>query len=416
MKQQKCVVTSRDLIADETRSIAEETTARNTRPMSIPFIDLQAQRKRIETEINTAIQSVVESGRYVLGPEVSELESQLAAWCGASHSVSCANGTDALALALMAWEIKPGDAVFCPSFTFVATAQVIPWLGATPIFVDILPDTYNMDPAHLRQQIEAVKAEGKLTPRVVTAVDLFGQPADYPAIRAICDEHNLNLIADTAQGYGCTLNGKHPSDWADVATTSFFPAKPLGCYGDGGAVITNDEALAERMESLRVYGKVTPTDAATRNFHHDPKYLSLRVGMNSRLDTIQAAILLEKLKIFEDEIDARQSVAARYAEGLSGHVMKVPNVIEGGKSVWAQYVIEHENRDALQKHLSEHGVPTAVYYPVPIHEQDFCSKHRPPVGTLPVTEAACHHVIALPMHPYLSAEDQQHIIDAIKSF
>ena len=384
--------------------------------MSLPFIDLQAQRKRIETEINTAIQSVVESGRYVLGPEVTELEKQLADWCGASHSVSCANGTDALALALMAWELKPGDAVFCPSFTFVATAQVVPWLGAAPVFVDILPDTYNMDPAHLRQQIEAVKAEGKLTPKVVIAVDLFGQPANYPEIRAICDEFGLKLIADTAQGYGCTLNEQHPSDWADIATTSFFPAKPLGCYGDGGAIITNDAKLAERIESLRVYGKVTPTDAAERNFHHDPKYLSLRVGMNSRLDTIQAAVLLEKLKIFGDEIEKRQIVADRYAEGLTGHVKRVPSVIAGGKSVWAQYVIEHDNRDGLQAYLSGQGIPTAVYYPVPIHEQDFCARFKPADGTLPVTEAASKHVIALPMHPYLEEADQTRVIDTIRAF
>ena len=384
--------------------------------MSLPFIDLQTQRKRIEREINAAIQNVVKGGRYVLGPEVAELEKQLATWCRASHSVSCANGTDALALALMAWELKPGDSVFCPSFTFVATAQVIPWLGAAPVFVDILPETYNLDPMHLRKQIEAVLAEGKLTPKVVTAVDLFGQPANYPEIKAICDEFDLKLIADTAQGYGCTLNGKHPSDWADVATTSFFPAKPLGCYGDGGAIITNDAILAERIESLRVYGKVTPTDAAERNFTHDPKYLSLRVGMNSCLDTIQAAVLLEKLKIFGDEIDKRQSVAGRYAEGLSGHVRQVPSVIEGGKSVWAQYVIEHDNRDGLQAHLSAQGIPTAVYYPVPIHEQDFCAAWKPAPGTLPVTEAASQHVIALPMHPYLEAEDQSRVIDAILAF
>jgi dTDP-4-amino-4,6-dideoxygalactose transaminase len=191
------------------------------------FIYLQAQRRRIETEINGAVQRMIESGKYVLGPEVGELEKQLAAWCGAEHAVSCANGTDALAL--MAWQLKPGDVVFCPSFTFVATAQVVPWLGAWPVFVDILPETYNMDPASLEAAIQRVKAEGKLKPKVVIAVDLFGQPADYPAIKAICDTHGLKLISDTAQGYGCTLNGRHPTDWADIATTSFFPAKPLDC-------------------------------------------------------------------------------------------------------------------------------------------------------------------------------------------
>lgn len=380
------------------------------------FIDLQAQRRRIESQINTAVQSVIESGRYVLGPEVGELEKQLAAWCGAKHAVSCANGTDALALALMAWALKPGDAVFCPSFTFVATAQVVPWLGATPVFVDIHADTYNMDPASLEAQIARVKAEGRLTPKVVIAVDLFGQPADYPAIRAICDREGLKLISDTAQGYGCTLNGRHPSDWADIATTSFFPAKPLGCYGDGGAIVTNDSALAELIESLRVYGKVTPTDAAQRNFHHDPKYLSLRIGMNSRLDTIQAAILLEKLKIFADEIEKREVVARRYSAALKGNVRRVPKVIAGGQSVWAQYVIEHENRDGLQAHLTAQGIPSMVYYPVPIHQQDFAARFAPPAGSLPVTEEASRHVLALPMHPYLGAEDQDRVIEAVLGF
>lgn len=380
------------------------------------FIDLQAQRRRIETEINAAVQGVIESGKYVLGPEVMELEKQLTAWCGAKHAVSCANGTDALALALMAWKLKPGDAVFCPSFTFVATAQVVPWLGAWPVFVDILPDTYNMDPASLEAAVQKVIAEGKLKPKVVIAVDLFGQPADYPAIKAICDKHGLKLIADTAQGYGCTLNGKHPTDWADIATTSFFPAKPLGCYGDGGAIVTNDSALAELIESLRVYGKVTPTDAAQRNFHHDPKYLSLRVGMNSRLDTIQAAILLEKLKIFADEIVKREAVAQRYSKAFAGKIRRVPKVIAGGQSVWAQYVIEHDNRDGLQAHLTANGIPSMVYYPVPIHQQDFAAAFAPPAGSLPVTETASQHVLALPMHPYLPADEQDHVIETVLGF
>lgn len=390
--------------------------ARNQDTGPMQFIDLQAQRRRIEMEINSAVQRVIESGRYVLGPEVGELETQLAAWCRAKHAVSCANGTDALALALMAWELKPGDAVFCPSFTFVATAQVVPWLGATPVFVDILPDTYNMDPASLEAQIAQVKAEGKLKPKVVIAVDLFGQPADYPAIKAICEREGLKLISDTAQGYGCTLNGRHPSDWADIATTSFFPAKPLGCYGDGGAIVTNDSALAELIESLRVYGKVTPTDAAQRHFHHDPKYLSLRVGMNSRLDTVQAAILLEKLNIFADEIKKREAVAERYTQALAGKIRRVPKVIAGGQSVWAQYVIEHDDRDGLQAHLTAQGVPSMVYYPVPIHQQDFAIRFAPPAGSLRVTEEASRHVLALPMHPYLEAEDQDRVIEAVLGF
>ena len=306
--------------------------------------------------------------------------------------------------------------MFCPSFTFVATAQVVPWLGATPVFVDIDAATYNMDPASLRAEIETIVAGGKLKPKAVIAVDLFGQPANYPEIKAICDEFGLKLIADTAQGFGCTLHGKHPSDWADIATTSFFPAKPLGCYGDGGAIVTNDAKLAELIESLRVYGKVTPSDAATRNFHHDPKYLSLRVGMNSRLDTIQAAILLEKLKIFADEIDRRQVVADRYARGLRGGVKGVPGVIDGGRSVWAQYVIEHDNRDGLQAHLTANDIPSMVYYPVPIHQQDFALSYAPAKGHLKVTEAASQHVLALPMHPYLGEADQDHIIDTVLGF
>lgn len=380
------------------------------------FIDLQAQRRRIETEINTAIQRVVEDGRYVLGPQVRELEEQLAAWCRAGHAVTCANGTEAISLPLMAWGLKPGDAVFCPSFTFVATAQVIPWLGAVPVFVDILPDTYNMDPASLEAAILRVRSEGQLAPKVVIAVDLFGQPADYPALRAICDRYGLKLIADTAQGFGCTLNGRHPSDWADIATTSFFPAKPLGCYGDGGAVITNDRDLAELVESLRVYGKVMPADAAQRAFKHDPKYLSLRIGMNSRLDTIQAAILLEKLKIFADEISRREIIARRYTQALRGHVRRVPEIIPGGQSVWAQYVIEHEDRDGLQAFLSAHSIPSMVYYPVPVHQQDFAVRFRSPEGCLPVTETASRHVLALPMHPYLETDDQDRIIETVLAF
>ncbi|MEO0712506.1 MAG: DegT/DnrJ/EryC1/StrS aminotransferase family protein [Pseudomonadota bacterium] len=384
--------------------------------MRMQFIDLQAQRMRIEGEINTAIQTVVEHGRYVMGPEVAELESALGTYGDAAHVISCANGTEAISLPLMAWALRPGHAVFCPSFTFVATAQVVPWLGAVPVFVDIDPVTYNMDPASLDAAIEAVKAEGKLVPKVIIAVDLFGQPADYPAISDIARNHGLSLIADTAQGFGCTLHGKHPLSWSDVATTSFFPAKPLGCYGDGGAVFTNDQPLGELVESLRVYGKVTPTDAAERNFKHDPKYLSLRVGMNSRLDTIQAAILLEKLKIFDDEIDKRQGVAQRYADGLKDHVLSVPDVIEGGRSVWAQYVIEHENRDGLQAHLGAAGIPSAVYYPVPIHMQDFAARYPMAPDGLPVTEAKAKAVIALPMHPYLSEADQDRIIDTVRRF
>jgi UDP-2-acetamido-2-deoxy-ribo-hexuluronate aminotransferase len=382
--------------------------------MSIAFIDLAAQQRRIKPAIDAAIQRVLAHGGYVMGPEVREFEERLASFGQAKRALSCANGTDAIALPLMAWGIGVGDAVFCPSFTFTATAEVVPWTGAEPVFVDVLPDTYNLDPVKLEAAIQAIKAEGRLIPKVIIAVDLFGQPADYPAISEIARRHGLKLIADSAQGFGCTLNGQHPIHWADVTTTSFFPAKPLGCYGDGGAVLTNDDDLWEVMDSLRVHGKAVGRDLVGWSPEHDPKYLNIRIGMNSRLDTIQAAILIEKLKVFADEIEARQAVAARYAEGLAG-VAKVPTVIEGGVSVWAQYTIEHDDRDGLAAHLKIQGVPTAAYYPVPMHMQvpyrDF-----PQPGGLPVSEAAAGRVLALPMHAYLEPRTQDQIIEAVTSY
>lgn len=384
--------------------------------MSMPFIDLAAQQRRIRDKIDAAIAKVLDSGAYVMGPQVREFEAKLAEFGQARLALSCANGTDALALPLMAWGVGEGDAVFCPSFTFAATAEVAPWVGATPVFVDVRPDTYNLDPAKLDAAIAAVKAEGELTPKVVIAVDLFGQPADYPAIKAICEREGLKLIADSAQGFGCTLNGQHPLHWADVATTSFFPAKPLGGYGDGGAVLTNDATLWDLMDSYRVHGKAVAPDLEGKAFDHDPKYLNTRIGMNSRLDTIQAAILLEKLAIFAEEIDLRQTVADRYAEGLKGAVISTPRVIDGGVSVWAQYVIEHENRDGLAAHLKSQGIPTAVYYPVPMHAQAPYADFPRGVGGLPVTEAKAETVLALPMHPYLAEADQRKIIDAIRAF
>jgi len=380
----------------------------------IPFIDLAAQQARIRAAIDAAIARVLAHGAYVMGPEVRKLELALAEFCGADLALSCANGTDALALPLMAWDIGAGDAVFCPSFTFTATAEVIPWTGATPVFVDILPDTYNLDPDHLERAILAVKADGALRPAAVIAVDLFGQSADYPTIAAICRRHGLKLIGDSAQGFGCTLDGRHPITWADVVTTSFFPAKPLGCYGDGGAVITNDPALWERMDSLRIHGKAVASDGAPAGSTHDPKYLNARIGMNSRLDTLQAAILLEKLVIFDDEIQARQDVAARYAAGLAGACLATPAV--RGVSTWAQYVIEHANRDGLAAYLRTLGVPTAVYYPVPMHRQAPYAHFPQGPGGLPISDAKAELVLALPMHPYLDPETQDRIIEAIRGF
>ena len=383
--------------------------------MTIPFIDLATQQKRIKPQIDAAIAKVLAHGGYVMGPEVRQFEADLAAFAGAKHALSCANGTEALALPLMAWGIGAGDAVFCPSFTFAATGEIIPWLGASPVFVDILPDTYNLDPVRLEAAVKAIKAEGKLTPKAIIAVDLFGQPADYPAIAAIANKYALKLIADSAQGFGCTLNDKHPGAWADVVTTSFFPAKPLGCYGDGGAVLTDDDWLAERIDSLRVHGKATAGDIAGKTFEHDPKYLNVRVGLNSRLDTIQAAILIEKLKIFADELKARDQIAKRYAAGLTGSVSTTPMVIPGGFSTWAQYTIEHPNRDGLAAHLKTQGVPSAAYYPMPMHTQEVYAVYPRP-GGLPVSEAKAKTVLALPMHPYLDVETQGKIIDAVRSF
>lgn len=384
--------------------------------MNIAFIDLGAQQRRIRDRLDAAIGKVLDHGGYVMGPEVRQFEAELAAFGQAPLALSCANGTDAIALPLMAWGVGAGDAVFCPSFTFTATAEVVPWVDATPVFVDVLPDTFNLDPAKLEAAIEAVKAEGRLKPAVVIAVDLFGQPADYPALRAICDRHGLKLISDSAQGFGCTLDGHHPVHWADVATTSFFPAKPLGCYGDGGAVLLKDQALWDLMDSYRVHGKAVAQDLNGRVFDHDPKYLNARIGMNSRLDTLQAAILIEKLAIFAEEIELRQVVADRYAEGLKGSVLSMPKVIDGGRSVWAQYVIEHENRDGLAAHLKTQGVPTAVYYPVPMHVQEPYALFPRGAGGLPVTEALAETVLALPMHPYMDEATQQRIIDAVKGF
>ncbi|RYG17243.1 MAG: DegT/DnrJ/EryC1/StrS aminotransferase family protein, partial [Caulobacteraceae bacterium] len=385
---------------------------------TLPFIDLQAQRLRLDGRIESAVQAAVVGGAWVMGPQVREFEADLAAFGQARHALGCANGTDALVLPLMAWGIGAGDAVFCPSFTFTATAEIVPWVDATPVFVDVDARTYNIDPVKLEAAIVAVKAEGRLTPRVVIAVDLFGQPADYPAIRAICDRHGLKLISDSAQGFGCTLDGgKHPLTWADVTTTSFFPAKPLGCYGDGGAVLTNDDDLAQEMDSYRVHGKVVAKDLADgRSFEHDPKYLAMRIGMNSRLDTIQAAILIEKLKVFGEEIEWRNRIAARYNGLLRPHVAAVPDVPEGNVSNWAQYTIEHPDRDALAAHLKEQGVPTAVYYPVPLHLQPAYEHFPRGAGGLPVTERLKDVVISLPMHADLDEATQDRVVAAVASF
>ncbi|HEY4274525.1 MAG TPA: DegT/DnrJ/EryC1/StrS family aminotransferase, partial [Rhizomicrobium sp.] len=308
----------------------------------ILFIDLQAQRKRLGAPLQAAITAAVEGGQWILGPQVSQLERDLAAWAGVKHAIACANGTDALLLVLRAWDVGPGDAVFVPAFTFAASAEVVVLAGATPVFVDVLPDTFNMDPASLEAAIAMVRRDGKLTPKVVMPVDLFGQPADYRALAPIAAREGLKLFCDTAQGFGGLLDGKRAGAIGDAAATSFFPAKPLGCYGDGGACFTNDDALKDLLLSIRMHGQGSD------------RYEHVRIGLNSRLDTIQAAILIEKLKIFPDEIEARNAVARRYSEAFSGsNRIVTPHVIAGATSTWAQYTLKVEGRAKFQADLKE---------------------------------------------------------------
>lgn len=365
------------------------------------FIDLAAQQNRIRDRIDARISSVLDGGKYIMGPEVRELEGKLAEFCGVGHCVSCANGTDALVLAMMALGIGPGDAVIVPTFTFAATAEAPCIVGATPVFADINPDTYNMDPASLIRCIEAAKA-AELTPKAIIAVDLFGLPAEYPVIEEIARDHDLKLIGDSAQGWGGTIEGHMTGSFGDVTTTSFFPAKPLGCYGDGGAVFTDDEELAILLDSLRVHGKGTE------------KYDNVRIGTNSRLDTLQAAILLEKLAIYADEIDARNAVATRYTTALHNK-FKTPHIPEGYRSIWAQYTLQADNRDAVMASLKEAGIPSVVYYPRPLHTQSAYAGFPTDPKGLPVSEAAAARVFSLPMHPYLEAEEQDRVIAALQA-
>jgi dTDP-4-amino-4,6-dideoxygalactose transaminase len=367
---------------------------------SIAFIDLAAQRRRIGSRMDEAILRVVNHGGYIMGPEVKQFEAELSAFCGAKHVISCANGTDALALVLMAKGVKPGQAILCPSFTFAATAEVVAWLGAVPIFVDCQPETFNMDPASLEFGINTARQLG-LKPVGVIPVDLFGQPADYDAIEAICAREDLWLLCDAAQSFGASYRGRKLGTIGAATSTSFFPAKPLGCYGDGGAVFTNDDDLAAIMRSLRVHGQGSD------------KYDNVRIGMNGRLDTMQAAVLIEKLKIFPDEIAARDRVARRYNEML-GDVVAVPVVAEGNTSVWAQYTMRVPNRDALAAALKAKGVPTAIYYPKPLHQQTAYSKFPCAGNGVPVSERLAGEVLSLPMHPYLEEAVQDRIIAAVR--
>ena len=366
----------------------------------IAFIDLQAQRRRLGAPLEAAIKAAVEGGQWILGPQVAQFEKDIAQWAGVKHAIACANGTDALLLILRAWGIGPGDAVFVPAFTFAASAEVVALAGASPVFVDVLPDTFNMDPASLETAIALVKKSGALKAKAVMPVDLFGQPADYDALEPIIRREGLKLLCDTAQGFGGLLHGRRAGAIGDAAATSFFPAKPLGCYGDGGACFTNDDALKDKLLSLRMHGQGSE------------RYEHVQVGMNSRLDTIQAAILIEKLKIFGEEIEQRNAVAQRYSDAFAGsNRIKTPVVIEGAVSTWAQYTLQVADRPKFQAGMKDRGVPTAVHYPIPLSRQPAYAAY--PGAPAPVSEALSGHVVSLPMHPYLEKLVQDRVIAAV---
>lgn len=364
------------------------------------FIDLQAQYQHLKTKIDKRIQDVLSHGKYIMGPEVSELEEKLSEYVGVKHTVTCANGTDALTLALMVLNVKPGDAVFCPTFTFFATAETIAFEGATPVFVDSDEDTFNICPEDLEKRIEAVISEGKLIPKAIIAVDLFGLPANYPAIRRIADKYKLKIIEDAAQGFGGEINCQKAGSFGDISTTSFFPAKPLGCYGDGGALFTDNDEYAELLRSYRVHGK------------GENKYDNVRIGMNSRLDTIQAAILLEKLAEFPQELENRNFAASYYSKSLR-ELFKTPYTPEGYISSWAQYTLIAPNRDEVMAKCKSVGVPTMVYYGTCMHQQTAFTALGYRKGDFPIAEMLANSVFSLPMHPYLDQKELSSTISSI---
>lgn len=370
------------------------------------FRDLSKQYLALKSDIDAAMLTVASSSKYIMGPQVKELEAQLAEYVGVKHCLTCANGTDALTLALKAWGVGEGDAVFVPDFTFFSSAEVVSLEGATPVFVDVCADTFNISVESLRSAYDRVVSEGILRPRVVVAVDLFGLPADYPSLRRFCDERNLLILEDGAQGFGGSINGRRSCSFGDISTTSFFPAKPLGCYGDGGAVFTDNDEWAALIDSYRVHGKGTF------------KYDNVRIGMNSRLDTLQAAILQVKLRAFADyELEAVNRAAALYTSLLSDVVI-TPTIPEGYQSSWAQYTIRlasREQRDALQQHLKSLDIPSMVYYPTPMHAQTAFANLLPQGGSCEgaTSSLLSTTVLSLPMHPYLTDSDIRQVSDAV---
>jgi dTDP-4-amino-4,6-dideoxygalactose transaminase len=373
-------------------------------PEPVPFIDIGAQRRRLGKSIDEAVGRVLAHCQFVNGPEVFVLEQALSKFSGARHVVSCASGTDALVMVLMAENIGRGDAVLCPSFTFCATGEAVALVGATPVFVDVDEATFNIDAASLKRGIATARKRG-LKPRAIIPVDLFGQSADHDAIATVAEAESLFVLDDAAQGFGASYKGRRLGTFGHATATSFFPTKPLGCYGDGGAIFTDDAALAERLRSIRVHGQGAD------------KYDNVRLGLTGRLDTVQAAVLLEKLKIFDDEIAARNEVAERYARGL-GNVVTVPLLASGCSSIWAQYTIrlpKGVDRDGFAADLKAKGVPTAIYYPKSMHQQTAYKDFPVADGGLAASERLSADVISLPMHAYLDAPTQERVIAAVRS-
>ncbi len=380
------------------------------------FRDLQKQYDALKPKIGRAIEGTVSTAQFISGLQVATLEDELSAYIGARHCVTCGNGTDALTIALMAWGIGLGDAVFVPDFTFFSSGECPAGLGATPFFVDVDERTYNMDPDSLERAIQQVQKDGKYTPKVVVVVDLFGLPANYDAIRPICEKYGLLILEDGAQGFGGSIRGKKACSFGDIATTSFFPAKPLGCYGDGGAIFTDNDEWDDLVRSICVHGKDTshPDDPSA-------KYNNIRLGMNSRLDTLQAAILLPKLEAFRNhELDAVNQAAAWYTEKLAGSGLVLPEVPEGYVSSWAQYTVQvpeksfRVSRGELQARLKEDGIPSMVYYPKPLHKQGAFEGTASASADCPVTERLCKTVLSLPMHPYMTEAMVDEVADAVK--
>jgi dTDP-4-amino-4,6-dideoxygalactose transaminase len=375
----------------------------HTRPESVPFIDVAAQRKRLGKALDQAVARVLDHCQFINGPEVTALEAALGGFCGAKHVITCASGTDALLMVLMAKQVGPGDAVLCPSFTFCATGEAVALTGATPVFVDVDEETFNMDGVSLKRGIATARQRG-LKPVAVIPVDLFGQTAPHDVIGEIAAAEGLFVLDDAAQGFGASYKGRRLGTFGLATATSFFPAKPLGCFGDGGAIFTDDDDLARTLRSIRVHGQGTD------------KYDNVRLGLTGRLDTVQAAVLLEKLKIFDDEIAARNAVAERYASGL-GNLVTVPRLAPGCTSVWAQYTIrlpKGTDRDAFAAALKAQGVPTAIYYPKSMHQQTAYRGYPVADGGLPVSERLSADVISLPMHAYLDEASQERVIKAVR--